>query len=71
MLKKSLRKKGQRTRLAKANVYKAVGGKNALPCRYPYSPQPSVQRQSVTERASVVVCVGLGRFSGRSVIGRL
>lgn len=52
MLEKSSRKKGQRTRLAEANVYKAVGGKNALTCRYPYSPQPSVQRQSVTERAS-------------------
>lgn len=52
MLEKSSRKKGQRTRLAEANVYKAVAGKNALTCRYPYSPQPSVQRQSVNERAS-------------------
>ena len=49
---KSSRKKGQRTTLAEANVNKAVAGKKGSTCRYPYRPQPSVQRQSVTERAS-------------------
>lgn len=49
---KSSRKKGQRTTLAEANVNKAVAGKKGSTCRYPYRPQLSVQRQSVTERAS-------------------
>ena len=49
---KSSRKKGQRTTPVEANVNKAVAGKKGSTCWYPYLPQPSVQQQSVTERAS-------------------
>lgn len=42
----------QRTTLAEVNVNKAVAGKKGSTCWYPYRPQLSVQRQSVTERAS-------------------
>ena len=46
-------KKGQRTTLAEANVMltRQSPVKKGSTCRYPYRLQPSVQRQSVTERA--------------------
>ena len=49
---KSSNQKGQRSALAEANVNKTVAGKKGSTCRYPYCPQPSVQQQSFTERAS-------------------